>query len=305
VKTTAVFFPFDLFGSGGAGAGANLLADAFTEMLDDNRREKKPTRAVAYQPHVRMRQLPLETLEDYRDWRKHGRQAVRSVLGRGEFLLWMTGNHLGVLPVYDELSRQVESTLVIQIDAHLDVYNLSDCTDELSHGNFLLHVDGPLPRLINLGHRELLLRPDYVERFYHRTFAAAELLVDPGPALAAVRAAAQSAQRIFIDIDCDALDPAFFPAVSHPLPFGLTPQLLLSIIDAAWSPQVTGIALSEFDPGRDVRDQSLSTLVWLIEHLLLRCHENAEGNHRDTETPRRKEERIKEKKDGKGRGAES
>ena len=29
----------------------------------------------------------------------------------------------------------------------------------------------------------------------------------------------------------------------------------------------------EFDPGRDLRDQSLSTLIWLMEWLLLRLYE--------------------------------
>ena len=52
MKTTAVCFPFDLFGSPGAGAGAELLADELREMLADNRRERVPTRALAYQDQV-------------------------------------------------------------------------------------------------------------------------------------------------------------------------------------------------------------------------------------------------------------
>src|SRR5207244_3505028 len=89
VKTSAIFFPFDLFGSAGAGAGAELLADAFQEMLADNRRERVPTRARAYQDHIRMRQFPFETLAAYQDWRKTARQAVRQTLRRGDFLLWV------------------------------------------------------------------------------------------------------------------------------------------------------------------------------------------------------------------------
>ena len=45
----------------------------------------------------------------------------------------------------------------MQLDGHLDIYNLSDCTEELSHGNFLLHADAPLPRIITAGHRDLFL----------------------------------------------------------------------------------------------------------------------------------------------------
>lgn len=268
MKTSAVFFPFDLFGSAGARTGAELLADAFREMLADNRREQQPTRAAAYQPHVKVRELSFETLADYEDWRNRGRAAVRQAWKRGDFLLWVTGNHLGALPVYDELAGS--DTLVVQFDAHLDVYNLSDCTAELSHGNFLLHCAGPLPRLVNLGHRELLLRPKYVGNYYEWTCPAAELTIAPEAALERLRTLSESADRVFIDIDCDVFDPAFFPAVAQPLPFGVSPQVLLRFLDAAWSERVVGVSVSEFDSGRDHNDQSLATLVWLLEYLLLR-----------------------------------
>jgi agmatinase len=276
VTTTAIFFPFDLFGSAGASRGAELLADAFQEMLADNRRERIPTRARAYQGQVRMRQLAFTTLPAYQRWRTRARQAIRQVFRRDEFLLWVTGNHLGTLPIYDELAEQEPDTLVVQLDAHLDIYNLSDCTAELSHGNFLLHCAAPLPAIINLGTRELLLRPEYVRQYYQETFPAAALAIDPEPALARLRKASRTARRVFLDIDCDVFDPAHFPAVGQPLPFGLSPQLVLRLLDAAWSERVVGLALSEFDPGRDREDQSLTFLVWLIEYLLLKRYENEE-----------------------------
>lgn len=275
MKTTALFFPFDLFGSGGAADGARLLADAFAEICADNRRESKPTRAAAYQRRVRSRELSFETLEHYQEWRQRGREALRQVWGKGDTLLWVAGNHLGALPVYDELAGSGPDTLVVQFDAHLDVYNLSDCTTELSHGNFLLHCAGPLPRILNIGHRELLLRPDYVARHYEGTCPASDLASDPEPALQRVREECRKARRVFIDIDCDVLDPAYFPAVGQPLPFGLSPALLLRFLDAAWSDRVTGVALSEFVPARDRNDQSLATLVWFLEYLLLKWHEPA------------------------------
>lgn len=273
VTTSAVFFPFDLFGSGGAAAGAQLLADAVREMLADNKAERVPTRAAAYDGKVRVREFTFETLGDYEQWRAKARQAARRALSRDEFLLWVAGNHLGVLPVYDELSVQPEDTLVVQLDAHLDVYNLSDCTNELSHGNFLLHCSGRLPAIVNVGARELLLRSDYVGQYYQAVFAAADLAIDPAPALNHLREASRHARRVFIDIDCDVFDPAYFPGTIQPLPFGLSPAMALRFLDAAWSEKVVGVAISEFDPGRDRNDQSLSTLVWLIEYLLLKRYE--------------------------------
>lgn len=273
MKSSFVFFPFDLFGSAGAGAGVGMLADALREILADNRRERVPTRAQCYTDQLRLRELHFETLDDYTDWRRRGRQAVRQVLRQGDFLFWITGNHLGALPVYDELTNSDDSTLVVQLDAHLDIHHFRDCTTELSHGNFLLHCEGTLPPLINLGHRDLLLTPNYVGQYYRRTFSAADLAIDARPALEELRQQSQAARRVFLDVDCDVFDPMWFPAVTQPVPFGLDPALLLRFVDAIWSPNVAGLVLSEFDPGRDRDDRSLATLVWLLEYLLLRRHE--------------------------------
>ncbi|HZV04567.1 MAG TPA: arginase family protein [Gemmataceae bacterium] len=273
MKSSFVFFPFDLFGSSGTAAGVALLADELREILADNRRERVPTRARCYSDQVRIREYHFETLDAYADWRRQGRQAVRQVLRQGDFLFWITGNHLGALPVYDELAGSDDSTLVVQFDAHLDIHHFRDCTSELSHGNFLLHCEGALPPLVNLGHRDLLLTSEYIKGYFRRTFSAAELAIDPRPALDELRQASRNARRVFLDLDCDVFDPASFPAVTQPVPFGLTPLLLLRLMDAIWSTNVAGLILSEFDPGRDRNDQSLAMLVWLLEYLLLRRYE--------------------------------
>lgn len=273
MKSSFIFFPFDLFGSPGSGAGAALLADELREIFADNRRERVPTRAQCYTDHVRLREFHFETLDAYAHWRQQGRQAARQVMRQGDFLFWITGNHLGALPVYDELADSGADTLVVQFDAHLDIHNFRDCTTELSHGNFLLHCEGTLPPLWNVGHRDLLLPSDYIARYYRRTFSAAELANDSQPALDELRLASRAARRVFLDMDCDVFDPMSFPAVAQQVPFGLNPSLLLRLVDAIWSPNVAGLLLSEFSPGRDRDDQSLATLVWLLEYLLLRRHE--------------------------------
>src|SRR5690348_16022346 len=103
MTTRAIFFPFDLFGSPGAKAGAELLADAFQELLADNKRERIATRARAYADKVRFEEYTFETLADYKDWRGQARTRVRQIFRQDELLLWVTGNHLGALPIYDEL----------------------------------------------------------------------------------------------------------------------------------------------------------------------------------------------------------
>ena len=273
MKTSVVCFPFDLFGSGGSAAGAELLADELRTILADNRRETVATRAAAYSDHVRLRRLTFDTLAKLQGWRRQGRRAVRRALDEGDFLIWLAGNHLGALPVYDELAALPQPPLIVQFDAHLDVHHFASCSPELSHGNFLLHCAGPLPPLLNVGHRELLLTHEYVQRFYRATFAASELAIDPRPALEHVARSCAAATSIFLDLDCDVFDPASFPAVARPVPFGLSPPQLLPFIEAAWSGRVAGVLLSEFDPGRDHNDRSLATLIWLLEYLLLKRYE--------------------------------
>ena len=80
MRVQAVSFPFDLFGSAGTGAGAQLLADAVREMLADARRETGPARSDSYRDHVRLREFPFETPAQVADWRKTARGAVRSAL---------------------------------------------------------------------------------------------------------------------------------------------------------------------------------------------------------------------------------
>lgn len=270
-KTLVAVFPFDLFGNAGTARGAELLADALREMLADNRRETRPTRSLAYQDQLRFREFHFETLSDYDGWRKSARRVVRQALERGEFLLWLSGNHLGVLPVYEELGvgPARDQRLILQFDAHLDVYNLADCTEELSHGNFLRHAEGPLPPVVNVGHRDLFLTREYIAEHFRAAFAVPGWAKDP----AEIESLLGGAAQLFVDLDCDVFDPAFFPAVHQPQPFGLAPREVLELIGRVEGQRLGGLFISEFDPGRDQHDRSLSTLVWLIEYVLLRRYE--------------------------------
>ena len=277
MRSVFVFFPFDLFGTGGCAAGADLLAAELAEILADNRRETAPSRARAYTDAVTIKQLSLGNLTELADWRAKGRRVATQILRSDDFLFWISGNHLGVLPVHDAIARRRAAghrDLIVQFDAHLDIHQFADCTRELSHGNFLLHVERPGPLLVNVGHREqLLTRPD-IERVFAGNFEAAQVVRDPAGVLAAVQTLAGEAEAIYFDLDCDVLDPAFFPAVGQPVPFGLSPQQLLMLMEALWSDRVRGFLVSEFDPARDDQDRSLAILTWLLERLLLRIHES-------------------------------
>jgi agmatinase len=263
----AVVFPFDLFGSAGTAAGAQLLGDAIQEMIDDAERETQPARSQSYRNCVDLVEFPFDTLEEISGWRATGRETISAALEEADFTLWLTGNHLGALPIYETLGPD---DLILQFDAHLDAYNLADSTTELSHGNFLLHLPpGKHPRVVNIGSRDLFLPDQHSLQHFHDILTAELLTSAPDKALAKLNALTKKAKRIWIDIDCDAFDPAYFPAVPLQLPFGLAPREVLRILQSIWSKKVVGISFSEFDPGRDRNDLSLGTLIWLMEWCLL------------------------------------
>ncbi|MGE3805021.1 MAG: arginase family protein, partial [Gemmataceae bacterium] len=111
-------------------------------------------------------------------------------------------------------------------------------------------------------------------------FPASELAVAPEPALKQVRQACKKARRVFVEVDCDVFDPAFFPAVNQPVPFGLAPAFVLRLLQAVGPGKLRGLFLSEFEPARDQGDRSLETLMWLLEYLLLELYEQPQGNRK-------------------------
>jgi arginase family enzyme len=270
-QSQVIVFPFDQFGSAGTGAGAQLLGDAVREILEDTEQESRPCRSDCLRGAVTVRESPFETMAQLQEWRRIGRRAARKALKSKQFLIWLGGNHLSVLPVLEELGAE---TLVIQFDAHLDIYGFHDTTAELSHGNFLKHFESPRPRLVNVGHRDVFLTSREIAATFEDVFSTEEIAMSAGSVVEKLQGKAASARRVWIDIDCDVLDPAVMPAVPQPLPFGLNSLGLLQLLNAVWSKKVMGLSLSEFDPGRDVRDAGLNLLGWLLESVLLKVGED-------------------------------
>jgi arginase family enzyme len=263
-----VVFPFELFGSGGTGAGAKLLADTVQEILDDTAQETRPCRADVLRGRVQLKELAFDTPAAVAKWRQRGHAIARQALDSREFVLWLGGNHLAVLPLLEELGAD---TLVIQFDAHLDVYRFHDTTTELSHGNYLKHFTGPKPRLVNVGHRDLFLTAPEIHETFEAVYPAWDVANDPHRVACELKAQASSAARVWIDLDCDAFDPSVLPAVAQPLPFGLLPPVFLTLFEVIWHGPVIGLSISEFDPGRDWRETSLNLLGWLVEYTLLKA----------------------------------
>jgi arginase family enzyme len=269
--TRAVVFPFDSFGSPGTSAGAMAMGDALREMRADFHRETVPTRASSWAEDLKIREVAFDTPREIANFRRTGRSMARKPLANGEPLVWLSGNHLGVLPLLD-LAAADTDTLVIQADAHLDIHAFGDSVETLSHGNYLRRLrwqpDG-LPRLIHLGHRDLLQKPDEIETFIPTAISAEEMAGDINGTRGRLAAMAAEHTKIVIDIDMDVFDEGIVPGMARPVPCGLAPLQLWHVLKALNPDRVVALALSEYDPDRDDRDRGLAVLAWFMERFLL------------------------------------
>src|SRR5262245_29035891 len=98
-----IVFPFDTFGNAGTGAGAKLLGDVVREIIADTEAETRPTRQDVFRDNLTVEEFDFDTPAQVAAWRKTGRAVAKKALAGKEFTLWLGGNHLSVLPVYDEL----------------------------------------------------------------------------------------------------------------------------------------------------------------------------------------------------------
>ena len=269
-----VIFPFDSFGSPGTSEGARNLGDAIREMLADFQRETVPTRALCWCPHTRLVEAAFDTADEQSLWRSRGQRLAQKTFARNEHLVWLGGNHLSVVPLIDEIAKDPNAG-VVQLDAHIDIHRFHDTVEELSHGNFVRHIEwNGEPRLAHLGNRDLLLPADDKKRFLTAEISAETWLADEPATLARLAKITDGWERILIDLDVDVFDPGFMPAMARPVPWGLDGWQVLRLMESLPKNKVVGLAISEYNPGRDRDDRGLETLAWLIERWLLNRGEN-------------------------------
>jgi len=271
-KTTAIIFPFDNFGNAGTGAGAQLLGDFLNELLDDNDEEDRPMRGNAYTENLFLQQVDFDSMEELADWRSEGRTRLKEAFRHDERVIWLGGNHLSVLPVYEELGGK--SNLVLQFDAHLDVHQMHDVNPNPANGNFLLHSKTAAPTVVNLGHRDLFLPAADVKKHFAAAYSALDVARDLNAVISDVKKRCTKAKRIWIDLDADVFDPPAMPGVHHKLPGGLTLLMLLQVLEQIWdSEKIVGISISEYDPAKDQEGIGANLLGWFLEWFLLKWYE--------------------------------
>ncbi|HVY62978.1 MAG TPA: arginase family protein, partial [Planctomycetota bacterium] len=130
---------------------------------------------------------------------------------------------------------------------------------------------GPRLSIVNVGHRDLTLVRAAVEAVFDRDFGIEEVVERGMRAVVSdVKKRARAAERVWLDIDLDVLDPGVLRAVGTPMPCGLSTQQLLELLAALATPKLAGVSISEYSAAADPDGAGRQLVVWLLEWLLLR-----------------------------------
>jgi agmatinase len=180
---------------------------------------------------------------------------VRPHVGKGRFVVTLTGEHTGALGAIRAHARRYSGLTVLQIDAHGDLRQAYQ-DNPYSHASVMARVvDEGLP-LVQVGIRSI--SPEEVARISGSdqitTFFAAQLLDPSGPYegksthwIPDVVKACRG--PVYLTFDCDGLDASLVPALGTPEPGGLGWYDTLNLITAlANGPGIVGMDISEIAP---------------------------------------------------------
>jgi len=165
--------------------------------------------------------------------------------------------------------RALKPDLVVVFDAHLDL------RDEL-FGERMCHATYLRRGLEELGCKAMIIgaralsgeEVDYAESnpgvAYLTPHQIRGGLVNPREEVERLVA---EAQRVYISLDMDALDPCYAPAVGNPHPEGLSPTQVLDIVETTVNGKLVGLDVNEVYPHYDTGQTANAAAYLLLEAL--------------------------------------
>ena len=208
------------------------------------------------------------TISDWGDLRFAYGEAPDAILGRlgsvcgevlhqGSFPVFIGGDHSISYPIVEAIQKEQE-VQVVWFDAHTDYGDLIPGVCH-NHKNVVRRIlDLPnVKRVINVGHRGYTSSDKVNYRPSKFCMVTAAQVRNGGeyPVLQAT----DLNLPCYISIDIDALDPIYAPGTSTPVPSGMTPQELKTLLRAIGANRrVIGCDLVEVNPAYD---QSMLTVI--------------------------------------------
>jgi len=177
------------------------------------------------------------------------RRMSRDLVRKGKVPIVLGGEH-SIAPA--SVMGFGKDIAVLGIDAHLD-FRDEYLNERFSHAcsarRIADHVG--VDDVVYMGVRSFSAEEAEDLEELHLTYVSAYEVHDKGIERAVQRALkAVDAEKIYLTIDTDGIDPAYAPAVGNPEPFGLTPIQVKRVIDLL-GPNLVGMDINEVAPGWD------------------------------------------------------
>ncbi|MBA2487062.1 MAG: agmatinase [Nitrospira sp.] len=180
---------------------------------------------------------------------------VQPHVGRGKFLVTLTGEHTGALGAIRAHAQTYPTMCVVQIDAHGDLRQAYQ-DNPYSHASVMARVVQDGLSLVQVGVRSISPEEiDLIEKTPRiKTFFAASILDPSGPYegrasrwIPDILAACTG--PVYLTFDCDGLDASLVPALGTPEPGGLGWYDTLALVTALSNgPGIVGMDISEIAP---------------------------------------------------------
>ncbi|RLI29359.1 MAG: agmatinase [Candidatus Hecatellales archaeon] len=204
----------------------------------------------------------------------------RSLLQEGKTPVVLGGEHT---LTFSTVRGLPENVAVIIFDAHLDFRDRYEGRS-FSHTTYLRRLveTYSAERFIVVGARALSLEEVEASRKAGLQYLSTLQILRKGVswALKKVEEFFRDFSTIYISLDLDVFDPAYAPAASNPEPEGLTPTMVLDLLEGLTSrfPRVAGFDVVEFSPAYDNGVTALLAAKMVFELL---CMVEASGGEAD------------------------
>ncbi len=166
--------------------------------------------------------------------------------------------------------RAFTGIAVVSFDAHMDLRNEYN-GDPLSHASVMRRIFehvGP-DRILQIGTRAVCKEElEFSKASRISSISAIDLQRTPiENNLDALRRMLDRRRDLYVTVDMDVLDPAYAPAVGNPEADGLSPSILLSLLQEVCKKKVIAIDLMEVSPHYDTGATAVQAAKVLFESL--------------------------------------
>jgi agmatinase len=178
------------------------------------------------------------------------RKIIKEIVEERKFPVILGGEHT----ITYGSARAFEETAILSLDAHLDLRN-EYLGNKLSHAAFmrrLCEVFGP-QKIFEIGSRAMSVEELTFAKENKVQYLTTREVEHMGVKNAVDRLKLWVSQfkNLYITVDMDVMDPAYAPGVGNPVPEGLSPTLLLDLLQPICGPKVVGLDVVEVSPNYD------------------------------------------------------